>query len=293
MSKLEQTSPSTSQVDSSVEDARGEMPNEARAVSAEKESRAGGASRIRRLGKRLFKPANPAFTVGLLVVFVAIIAVVVYFIMTVGSYAISDPIYRYNSGVQDAYEGDSRVFRAENGDIVTFTLQNNGETIELTEPRSLATSPLYWQEEERFFLPAMMSVVQPADGIAPVRTGFYTEIRRDDQGFIARVDNKDILLENGFLFDGQSVYVFLEDVTVDYLGTHVDLPAMSYAIIVSGLRVELYPYGGEPIVEQTGLVSVSAEGEGFLIDMTNDVLQTNGEQVLLFTTPSILDVITQ
>lgn len=246
---------------------------------------------IRRLGGRIFKPTHPLFTLGLLVAFVVIIAVVIYLLMRIGTYTITDPLYCYNVGIREELEGQSRVFRAEDDNIVDFTLQNNGVTLQLTEPLSRATSPLYWRDEERMFLPAMMSVIQPSQGIRPVRTGYYTEIRKDGDGFTARVDNHDVALTGAFLFDGQSVYVFLDDVTVSFLGQSVEMPAMSYAIVMGDLRLELYPYGGEPVLQQTGKTVVSVVGNGYVIDMTNDSLQAGTEQVLLFTTPSVLDVI--
>jgi hypothetical protein len=265
-------------------------PNDAQKTKEPKHSRNDLALRLRRLGKRIFKPAHPGFTVGLLVLFVALIAVVIYLVMQIGTYTVSAPIYRYDTGIKTNLEGESKVFRSEMGALVNFTLHNQGAVYQLTEPRSLATSPLYWQEEERMFVPAMMSIMRPSQGAVSYRTGYYTELYRDKDGFVATIDNRAVRLDEGFLFDGQSVYVFLDDVTISLVGQVVKMPAMSYAIIVPGLRLELYPYGGEPIVEQTGMVSVSAIGNGYAIDMVNDVLQTGSEQILLFTTPSILDV---
>jgi hypothetical protein len=252
----------------------------------------GAGFTLKRLGKRVFKPANPVFTLGLLLVFVAIIVAVIYLLMQIGTYTFSSPIYYYNTGIKFELEGESKVFRAENDNLVDFTLQNGDATQNLTEPRSRATAPLYWRDEERIFLPAMMSIVQPAQGLQPLRTGYYTELYPDAEagGFTAKIDNRDVHLDAGLLFDGQSVYVFLDDVTVSFMGQTVEMPALSYAIVVSGLRLELYPYGGEPVVEQTGQVPVSAVGTGYLIDMTNDILQAEGQQYLLFTTPSILEV---
>ncbi|MDR2106096.1 MAG: hypothetical protein LBP24_01655 [Coriobacteriales bacterium] len=245
---------------------------------------------LRRLGKRIFKPANPLFTLSLLVALVAIVAVVVYLAMQVGTCTITEPVYYYNTGIRAELEGESKVFRSEDDNIVDFTLRNAGTTLALTDEQSRVTLPLYWRDEQRMLLPAMMSITQPSCGVRPTRTGFYTELRAEGDGFMAKIDNRELPLDSGFLFDGQSLYVFLEDMTVSFLGQSVEMPAMSYAVVISGLRVELYPYGGTPVVQQTGPVPVSAEGGDYSIDMTNDILQTPDEQILLFTTPSILDV---
>jgi hypothetical protein len=265
-------------------------PTSAPTPSRTPAARRGFGFTLRRLGKRIFKPAHPVFTLALLAVFIAIIAVVIYLIMQVGTYTIKNPVYYYNAGIRFELEGESKVFRAEDSNLVDFTLQNDGKTLQLTDPRSRATTPLYWSEDKQVFLPAMMSIVRPSQGIQPVRTGFYTEIRADEDGFIATIDNHELRLDEGFLFDGQSLYFFLDDVTIDFLGQSVEMPALSYAVVIPGLRLELYPYEGEPLVEQTGTAAVSATGEGYQVDLGNDILQTQSEQVLLFTTPSILEV---
>jgi hypothetical protein len=255
-----------------------------------KAARRGRGSVFKRLGKRIFKPAHPIFTLTLFALFVALIAVVVYLVMQIGVYTINAPIYYYNTGIQQPLSGESKVFRSEDGNLVDFTLQNGGETRTLTDPRTRSTVPLYWEEEERMFLPAMMSIMRPSLGVQPVRTGFYTELRADEDGFVAKIDNHDLRLDEGFLFDGQSTYVFLDDVKVEFLGQTIEMPAMSYAVVVAGLRVELYPYRGEPVVEQTGMVQIVARTDDYQVDMTNDIFQADAEQVLLFTTPSILEV---
>ncbi|MDR1088816.1 MAG: hypothetical protein LBL23_06070 [Coriobacteriales bacterium] len=249
------------------------------------------ADTLKRLGKRSFKPAHPVFTLGLLAVFVVIIVVVIYLVMQIGTYTFTEPLYYHNTGVRVDLEGESRVFRSEDSNLVSFSLQNNGETHELTDPRSGATAPLYWQDEDWMFLPAMMSVVTPSEGLTPVRTGFYTQVRSNGEGsYTAVIDNREVGLSEGFFFDGQSVYVFLDAVNIVFGGQSYDLPPFSYAIAVAGQRLELYPYEGEPVVQQIGAVQVQALAEDYMIDMSNDILQASGGQYLLFTTPSILEV---
>jgi hypothetical protein len=140
------------------------------------------------------------------------------------------------------------------------------------------------------FLPAMMSIVRPSLEAAPTRTGYYTVLSATEDGYNARIDNHDVHLDGGFLFDGESTYVLLDDTTVEFMGQKIEMPAMSYAVVVAGLRLELYPYDGEPVVEQTGRTQVIAWADGYQIDMANDILQDGSRQVLLLTTPSILEV---
>jgi hypothetical protein len=65
---------------------------------------------------------------------------------------------------------------------------------------------------------------------------------------------------------------------------------MSFAIVIYNQRMELYPVGGDPILEQTGEIPVIAVCDsGYSIDLSKNILHAQAGEILLFSQPSFLD----
>jgi hypothetical protein len=234
------------------------------------------------VGTRVFKPDRAVFTVGRVVILMVLLVMAVYLITQIGTYRTSEAIFRYDTSLRLEYEGRSRIRRRDN----VFTLENAGQSEELNG------APIYFAgDDNRFLLPNLMIVVQPGRTVPPVRTPYYTTLHYADGGFDLSAGDKALnTLNDGFLFDGSNLYVFLEPVTVHWSGLEVQMPAMSYAIVHYNVRLELYPRGGEPVVQQTGEALVeafSADGT-WRADLSKDILTAADSEALLFTDPSLL-----
>jgi hypothetical protein len=237
--------------------------------------------------------------VGVLVV----TAVVVFFVMRIGTVTFDEPLYRYENGVRIDYEGTSSIRHEED----TFFISSGGRETELPH------APVYFSNDKgHVFLPNQMIYVDPT-GTSPLRrTGYNTELVRTAAGdggggaaggttgaasaagsVVAHVNGEEATLTGGFLFDGHNTYVFLEPMTVIWGGQEREMPAYSFAVVHYNLRFELYPQFDEGgiVVEQNGedIVRAVAASGAYTIDMSKDILQTTEQEMLLFTEPSLLE----
>jgi hypothetical protein len=235
------------------------------------------------LASRVFKPGRPLFIVAIAAGVLIVTAIVVFFVLQIGTVTFSEPVYRYENGVRFDYEGTTRLRREDD----TFFLRNAG-----TES-TIPGTPLYFEDSARLFVPGQMMYVDPANMRPLGRTGYNTFVQRTAQGtYVAEVNGSDVELTEGFLFDGQNTYVFLEPMTVMWGDKKIEVEPYSCAIVLYGLHVELYPAGGgsaEIIVEQNDFdVSAVAKGK-YTIDLSKDILRTEEGDLLLFSQPSLLE----
>jgi hypothetical protein len=230
---------------------------------------------------------RPLIVFGAIFLVVAIAVLIVYFVMQMGTVSFREPLYRYDTGIRLDYEGTTHIQR----DDEEFFLKNSGRKEEI------GNAPIYFPEEDKIFLTGQMVVIRPEEAKAPVRTGYFTAIEKSKEAgvFIAKINDKKVEIKKGFLFDGQDVYVFLEPMTVEWDEQSIELPAFSCAMVYYNQRLEIYPMGHEEeiAIEQTGEMTVTATAKSgaYSVDLSKDILKSQGNELLLFTQPSLLDFI--
>jgi hypothetical protein len=218
----------------------------------------------------------------------AIVVLFVYFVSQMNTVIFREPLYRYDTGVRFDYGGTTRIQR----DGEQFVLRSDNGT-----EQEIGHTPIYFPDGEKMFLTGQLLVVRPEEEQAPVRTGYFTTIQKGKAAgvFTAKVNRKTVEIEKGFLFDGQNEYIFLEPVTVEWNERSVELPAFSCAVVYYNLRLEIYPAGSEDeiAIEQTGEATVmaTAKSGAYSVDLSKDILKSQGNELLLFTQPSLLDFI--
>jgi hypothetical protein len=243
--------------------------------------------RLHKLQQWIFDPKKPLHTILPIVLCAAIVGGVIYIANSVGTFAVSEPIYRFDTGARIDYTGRTTFENdSETGDIY---MKNHGDKLQIDH------APIYFTEnKDKILLPAQMAVIYP-EATSHGRSGFNTEIEKKGDTLIAKVRNKDVDVSKAFLFDGNNTYIFLEPVTIELGLEKIELPAYSYAYVYFNLRMELYsPDGTINVVAQTGDTSVYAisKGDKYQIDLSRDVLQTEAGEILLITDPSVLNYVT-
>lgn len=212
---------------------------------------------------------------------VVIVAVAAVLLITLNTKHIDGGVYYYDTGVK--FEKQGAVIK--NDDDNGAYLENGGG--QGTEKLTLSSAPLYYAEQPKIFIPIDCTINIPSERKA-ARITKFTEVEDRQGSVFVLAGNGEYAVDEGFLYDGKSTFVFLDDMTVTWNGSAVDMPALSYAVVVYNQRVELYPYGGEPVVEQTGQTSVMASADkGYTIDLGSCIL-TNAEgfESLLISEPS-------
>ncbi len=231
------------------------------------------------------KKRKHSLTVWLVAAGIVIVGAAAVLLMTLNTKKIDEDVYFYDTGVRFDKQGAVIKNDEEKGAFLE-SAQDQIEKLTLSVP-------LYYTDKPRMFLPVDSTITLPSERKTS-KISKFTEFE-DKQGRVSAVIGNDAFqLNEGFLYDGKSTYVFLDDMTVSWNGKALKMPPLSYAIVVYNQRIELYPYGGEPVVEQTGQISITASADkGYTIDLGSCIL-TNAEgfESLLISEPSLMEPFT-
>lgn len=211
---------------------------------------------------------------SILLICVGLVALVAVYIFQVDSRTIHADLYRYAAGQRFDYQDTSKVIKTKKG----FVLKN-GE-----KEQWLDAAPLYYQDQERIFLPKVMAAYCPfAHKFG--KLDYFSEIYKDETGVFVQNGSQKIPLPNGFLYDGSDLYLFMEKTIVQWNDEVVMLEPFSYAVVLYNRRLELYSVqNGKCVLADTGICKVMAKTEsGYSVNLSTDILyRVNGnEQVLL------------
>ncbi len=233
------------------------------------------------------KKRKVSLTILLVAAGVVIVGVTAVLLIILNTKKIDGGIYFYDTGVKFEKQGAVIKNDEENG-VYLESSGNKG-----TEKLALSSAPLYYADQQKIFVPTDCTINIPSERKA-ARIATFTEFENRQGSLFALAGNAEYGINEGFLYDGKSTYIFLDDMTVSWNGEAIDMPALSYAVVVYNQRIELYPYGGDPIVAQTGMTNVTAHADkGYSIDLGACIL-TNAEgfESLLISEPSLMEPFT-
>lgn len=174
-------------------------------------------------------------------------------------------------------------------------LELNGENQGVPEGSSDAVTlalPIYLENSDTIVLTADMMYYTPRTGQF-YRAATFSEVNRQKNGMITVTrDGKKINPEEGFLYDGSDLYIFLEPVEVRYMGETLSLSALSYAKVTPGVDLILFNYETKEstIVPVEGTVEAATPMGDYVISLMGDSMTDyNGQKSLLVTRPDLYD----
>ena len=119
----------------------------------------------------------------------------------------------------------------------------------------------------------------------------FTEIIYEDNNITAKNDNQTCELNQGFLYDGDNYYVFLEPVVANFNGYKVELSTLSYIEADYHSNVMAFDYVTKSNITEepeTEMV-VTTSTEDYTLKPFNDSLENyKNEKSLLFSRPELL-----
>jgi hypothetical protein len=197
--------------------------------------------------------------------------------------------YHYDVGVQFRHEAfKTRIVRGKNQNI----LEDQVTTPE--NPFPIDSLPVFFENQHRFILPENMSAVIPA--VSKVgRVEYFSMVTENAEGdgYVIRAGKTETEIDSGFLFDGKSTYVFLEPADIvwgDGKDEQVHIEAMSFMVVIYNVRIEIYPRDEEEgMLIDTGMARVMAHMNGYSVDLSKDILYWQGQEMLLFSNPAVLN----
>ena len=189
--------------------------------------------------------------------------------------------YQYFNGIEQEYSGKMDVVQK---DDETQLILEDGQVVYLD------STPMYYKDIlGKSLLPKEMELVVPDRGTYKLNK-FTNVIEENNKIKLKKLNSsktKDI--DNGFLFDGNDLYFFLDDTTITVGNKDYELPALSYAIVNYKTNVELYNYDTNEytmIQDEESLksdVTATNKYKNYTINMSLDSLKTDKSNQLLIT----------
>lgn len=241
----------------------------------------------KRKGKRTIKNKNERLIKIALIIVVAIFALIIYKIFDIlvlsnDKYDLSgETYYQYFFGIQEEYSGKMDVVQKDDD---TQLILENGKVIYLD------STPMYYKNVlGKMLFAKQMELVVPDVGNYKLNkfTNFYEEnntinIKKFNSSKSKKVDN-------GFVFDGNDLYFFLDDTVVTVGDTEYELSPLSYVIVNYRTNVEIYNYDKDEytiIQDENSLkndVIATNDAKNYTINLSLDSIKTEKSNQLLIT----------
>jgi len=191
-----------------------------------------------------------------------------------------DDYYQYFYGVRMEYSGELELVREDNNKQLVL---EDGKTVHLD------STPIYYKNTlGKVLLPNKMEVIFPNKGTM-YKTEEFSNVILDSKVMYAKRFKKDKTksINNAFLYDGEDLYFFLEEVTVTIGKKKYKLSPLSYAIVNYRQNVELFDYDSDKYiiledekVEQSD-VMVTNKNKDYKINMSVDSFSTKSTDQLI------------
>lgn len=189
--------------------------------------------------------------------------------------------YQYFYGVMEEYSGKMNVVQKDDD---TQLVLENGKVIYLD------STPMYYKDVlGKMLFAKQMELVIPDGGNYKLKK--FTNVFEENNSINIKKFNssKSKTIDNGFIFDGNDLYFFLDDTTIKVGDVEYELPPLSYVIVNYRTNVEIYNYDKEEytiIQDENSLKSdVIAENKakGYTINLSLDSMKTEKSNQLLIT----------
>ncbi len=219
----------------------------------------------------------------LVAIALGIAAFVYFFVEKESSYKLNGNVVQYYAN--SIYEFDSNATLKENMDHETILYQNDTEKV-------MTSLVLYVENTQKIILPKSMVYVDPRNATSK-KVDRFTEIKIENNSIIASFNGEEVILNPGFLYDGEDYFVFLEETSAEFNGYYFDLAPLSYVEADYNNYTTVFDYGDKEMdVEQaTTEVEVKA-GTDYTVQLFNGVVTlNNGTKSLLFSEVDLLDSI--
>lgn len=212
-------------------------------------------------------------TVGLILILLAVIFIVFFVKENLDTYTIeNEDMYIYFDQAKFEYNTDITL---DSSSGVT-KLEVDGEEVDLE------SEPLYYKGIDKVIFPKEMAVVFPLSSGQQKRIAKFTQLDASEGGMYLKNRNLNYSIANAFLFDGNSLYFFLDDTTFKVGEIEITVPAFSYAIYNFNKDLYLYDYEEDMMYYFANVTNdVLAEAKGYTINLSIDSLEINGKSKLL------------
>lgn len=189
--------------------------------------------------------------------------------------------YQYFYGIMEEYSGKMDV--VQRNDDIQLVLEN-GKVIYLD------STPIYYKNVlGKMLFAKPMELVIP--DVGNYKLSKFTNIYEENNTMQIKKFNssKSKTINNGFIFDGNDLYFFLDDTVITIGDTEYELPLLSYVIVNYRTNVEIYNYDKNEYtiiqdenVLKNDIIAVN-KAKNYSVNLSLDSMKTDKSNQLLIT----------
>jgi len=223
--------------------------------------------------------------IGIIIITVVFIAIIykIFNIVILNNEKIDlsgETYYQYFQGLYEEYSGKM--------EIVTSN-QNKQLLVEDGRVIYLYSTPIYYKDTlGKLILPNQMMLINTANGSIS-KLEEYTNIIQNSKTMYAKKFKKENKknIDNSVIFDGNDVYLFLEETTITIGKKKYKLSPLSYAIVNYRQNVEFYDYDKNEyiILDEDKVISsdviATNKNKDYTMNLSIDSLSTGSSEQLL------------
>lgn len=225
---------------------------------------------------------SPLFLVipALAVVAVAVLAVVM--VDRGSSYAMPAAGKQYYAGSSAAVSEGTQLKVQEDGSV---TLEQSGQN-------NTVNLPIYLDDSRSVVLPQDMVYYEPRTPITG-RIRYFSQVDCTASGSVTITrEGKKLNFGQGFLYDCNDFFLFLEPVVVSINGYEIEIPPLSYVEAVYGSHIMIFNYDTEECTmldAQSVVTAQPAEGDYVVSLLGDSMTLRDGSRRLLLNRADVLD----
>lgn len=210
---------------------------------------------------------------GAILLFLIMMVVIVWYSTTQKKLQPGVDTFRYIMGVKVEYSPDMKLVYTDKGTLIEDkdSIYSDG-------------TPIVNEEDAQLILPVSMGLMRPFHKDSLKRVNYFSTLKKvgntveiNQNGFITTV-------EEGFLYDGQGTYIFLEDMTLNIGTSKYFANAMSYVRVFYKDTIEIYDLTADDYqyIDITHAETTALSKDGYMINLGTGVITIGDTDRILF-----------
>ena len=210
---------------------------------------------------------------GAIMLFLILLVVIVWYSSSHKKLKPGVETYRYIMGVKVEYSPEMELLYTDSGTLIEDADQVYSDG-----------TPIVCDEKSQLLLPVSMGLMRPLHENSLKRVNYFATLTK--AGDVIEVKQGDFVTEvsEGFLYDGEGTYIFLEDMTLNIGSSSYYAHAMTYVKVFYQDCIEIYNMttGDYQYIDIINVDTTALSADGYSVNLGTGVMTIGDTQRILF-----------
>ena len=210
---------------------------------------------------------------GAIALFLIMLVVIVWYSNEHTKLKLGVDTYAYIMGVKVEYSPDMELVYTDSGTLIedAQSLYSDG-------------TPIVCDEKSQLILPVSMGLMRPFHEDSLKRVNYFSTLTKAGDKIEINQNNYITEVDEGFLYDGNGTYIFLEDMTLEIGTSSYYAHAMTYVRVFYRDSIEIYHMttGDYQYIDITNAETTALSADGYSINLGTGVMKVGNTERILF-----------